>query len=1000
VAATIAASEAGHLPNGPANSDPALDPAVPIPFEELLLPFLQVARRQLRVQAGSGHSLFSPAAWMTVERALLIRLARLAGETLMLEFSIFRDQEGSLSDELLRFAGAPPKRELYDQFVARFHANPAVFFKEYTVLARLLSVVTAQWVEAQVELLERLAVDLPEISRIFEWANLPVEVMTIQAGLSDPHRGGRQVCSLVFAGGAKVVYKPKDLGLEAAFAGLLAWVNQRGGVLPLKSLRLLNRRSHGWVEFVEHRPCADAEAGRRYYRRAGMLLGLVYLLEGNDCHLENLIAAGDQPVLVDLETVPHPFLPGFSQGVTDASNLAETMLWDSVLRTGMLPGWIWGRERGVAVDRSGLGGQAGGEDSEHRFTWIRTNTDAMEWRREPVPAQAYLNLPRLDGTPLRVDAHEAEIIAGFVELHRLLREHRHALLAEDGPLAAFGGQTARFVHRPTRTYAHILQRSLSPRCLRDGIDQSIEIDLLARVFLPGGPGSPDSKAPVCWPVVVAERIALAGGDIPFFTASTSGHELPASAGAVIRNCFPESCCERIQARLRALDEADAERQTSLIRGSFFAWRTVEVGENTAGTTPVTASEFSPEKLLGAARAIGEEIAALAIRGQDGSVEWIAPQINLETRRYQFQRLGFGMHSGAGGVSLFLGALHQVFGAGVFRELARGALQPLLETFRQPEQRRAAARVMGLGAGGGLGGVLHTLARTGMFLQDETLIAAACGAVSLVEPELATGPAPHDVLLGMAGAILGLITVHEVAGDQAALERGRRLGRVLLANRVPGPSGHRAWAGLRSPPLAGFSHGAAGIAYTLTRLYRAGRDEEFLAAAAEAVAFEQTVFDPERKNWPDLTGVRAGTPDPQGQFRVGWCHGAPGVALGRLGMLEVADNAAWRADVEVALQTTLASGLEDWDFLCCGNLGRAETLLTAARQLGRPELETVARNHAMHIVDRARGRGGFGLQSQMPKEVYNPGFLLGTSGIGYMLLRIACPDRLPSMLRWE
>jgi lantibiotic modifying enzyme len=33
-------------------------------------------------------------------------------------------------------------------------------------------------------------------------------------------------------------------------------------------------------------------------------------------------------------------------------------------------------------------------------------------------------------------------------------------------------------------------------------------------------------------------------------------------------------------------------------------------------------------------------------------------------------------------------------------------------------------------------------------------------------------------------------------------------------------------------------------------------------------------------------------------------------------------------------------------------------------------------------------------------VYNPGLFQGMAGIGYQLLRLACPDELPSLLLWE
>ena len=45
---------------------------------------------------------------------------------------------------------------------------------------------------------------------------------------------------------------------------------------------------------------------RRFYHRQGALLALLYVLDGTDMHYENLIAVGEQPVLVDVETLFHP----------------------------------------------------------------------------------------------------------------------------------------------------------------------------------------------------------------------------------------------------------------------------------------------------------------------------------------------------------------------------------------------------------------------------------------------------------------------------------------------------------------------------------------------------------------------------------------------------------------------------------------------------------------------------------------------------------------------
>ena len=53
----------------------------------------------------------------------------------------------------------------------------------------------------------------------------------------------------------------------------------------------------------------------RFYRRAGHLLCLMYVSSSTDFHDENLVACGEFPVPIDLETVfnPEPFDAGESR---------------------------------------------------------------------------------------------------------------------------------------------------------------------------------------------------------------------------------------------------------------------------------------------------------------------------------------------------------------------------------------------------------------------------------------------------------------------------------------------------------------------------------------------------------------------------------------------------------------------------------------------------------------------------------------------------------------
>jgi lantibiotic modifying enzyme len=131
---------------------------------------------------------------------------------------------------------------------------------------------------------------------------------------------------------------------------------------------------------------------------------------------------------------------------------------------------------------------------------------------------------------------------------------------------------------------------------------------------------------------------------------------------------------------------------------------------------------------------------------------------------------------------------------------------------------------------------------------------------------------------------------------------------------------------------------------------------------------------------------------------GWCHGAAGIGLARVGCLELIDDGEFIGEIEAALVTTRDARLSPLDHLCCGNLGRTDFLLTAGLRLGRPELTGLARDRAATVLARSEARSGFTWLSG--DDSINPSLFQGIAGIAYQLLRLAKPAALPSVLLWD
>src|SRR5262249_12255115 len=147
---------------------------------------------------------------------------------------------------------------------------------------------------------------------------------------------------------------------------------------------------------------------------------------------------------------------------------------------------------------------------------------------------------------------------------------------------------------------------------------------------------------------------------------------------------------------------------------------------------------------------------------------------------------------------------------------------------------------------------------------------------------------------------------------------------------------------------------AGFAYALASLAVETGREDFAAAATECIDFENSSFNRQRSNWPDLRAE-----DGKG-WPCQWCHGAPGIGLGRIGMARLprVGNAVLKADVESAIESTRVAWPSSLDTLCCGTLGSIEFLCEAGVMLGRSELLDLARRHMAEVVQQAAVAGDY------------------------------------------
>ena len=337
-------------------------------------------------------------------------------------------------------------------------------FKKFPVLASLWSQVISQWRQYVMEVLLRFTLDRSALSRAFFSGRPIARILDLNCNLSDWHNSGRTVARLQCEAGF-IIYKPRSGAGEWEWFSLLESMNKQSFRPKLRPVQVLRRKGYCWMEYVEALPCRDEAAVRRFYERIGGLIAAAYLLRAVDCHRDNAIACGEDPVLVDADALWH----------VSSLTAAQPPL-DLLYRTGFFPN----SRRASLQSRSSILG--------------RTTRGK--------------HLPRIDGKPVSPGPYAREIVSGFTRGWRSIlgtRERRSAFLRQ---LRRIRSRERRWIYWATEKYGAIRQASIQPAVLRSGKKRNRLIT-----------GS-CTRPIVSSATVRAEIEALKRLDIPYFPRTT------------------------------------------------------------------------------------------------------------------------------------------------------------------------------------------------------------------------------------------------------------------------------------------------------------------------------------------------------------------------------------------------------------------------------------------------------------------------------------------------
>jgi hypothetical protein len=410
--------------------------------------------------------------------------------------------------------------------------------------------------------------------------------------------------------------------------------------------------------------------------------------------------------------------------------------------------------------------------------------------------------------------------------------------------------------------------------------------------------------------------------------------------------------------------------------------------------------------------IGEQLCQSAFWDRGGSVcNWVGRATSERAKpggpiTPTALALGPDVYCGSAGIALFLAQLHALAPDARFRRTAAGAIARSILQFGRSPPKEPLSALSYFSGDLGAGYVASRVAK------ETEHVELSVGAESILDRVVEGAARPHmfDVIGGNAGAIPALLWLSRVPAYARCRSLAMALGEELCATAARSAatchwqSNTESDSRAESGPLLGFSHGAAGMGLALLELHGVTGRADFRETARGAFAYVDSQFDRKQGNWPDVE-LKAEAPGAgvTPNFSVAWCHGAPGIALARLRAAALDPDCRENhvAMARLGIETTLRAIEKSLEYpradtsLCHGLAGLGEVLLFASEALGDSSYKARAVALAETLIARHGASGDWpsGVVSGGP----NPSLMLGLAGVGYWLLRLHNPTRVPSPL---
>lgn len=933
-------------------------------FESIILDFLteiegvldRFCRECPTVQCRTDNILFHAGQTM---RDLLIELCirTLVGE-------IYEQKEHLVGDTA---------EQRYQYFLKELQENNCKkLFSKWPELGWLVKNRLDNTIFALAEFFERLKTDKFEIEQ--EFGITIKEICYVSIGEGDTHSHGKTVFILHCNDNVNVVYKPHSLYNDVLYSQVQHWFNmQSEQKRKLVHPKVITRDDYGWQEYVSFKECdSDADIDKYMYR-LGSILFVSYLLGCTDLHVENIIAHGEYPVVIDTETM---FFNAYSfQGMLmEKANGWEKMLSSSVFSSLLLPFDLVAKKKLDYVDISGILGGAITTNSKKIKTQVVINkgTDDIRFSEQEIEPNVgnTHNIPMYRGEKVNAGDYTEHLICGFSNAYMLLLNKKSDFLSF---VASMDFSKGRFrqIFRNTNLYVRYLLSTYHPFYLSSSQERKNVYEHLK--------GKKGYTSKMHEEFVQLEIEQLMQDDVPCFYALYNSKAVFSAYGEKIQDFYSRTIEEHFLERIENLNHIDQYRQIYFIKcalatDSYSSHEFLELPKNICAFEK---TEDNIQCIIKWIYDLREEYFRVPSKMNELWQYYCISQ-NSESRRLEVEPPD--LYAGIGS-TLFYIQLHRMYGQDD-AQVAQMLVNELGNLFGSTVTNFSST-LTNVGLFTGAGSIVYLNYYAYKVYGDPRYLERMNRVCEEIIERIDGFECSADIVSGYAGLIVFSLN---------AWIKDKSLNRLFELAVCCGEKLYKIHCEKGIPLQSGLAHGYAGVSLAFIMLGTITEKQTLYALGTDLIAQERQLYCPATDTWTicgEAIDMNA------------WCYGAAGILVARtiaLDYVSPADRLWIEADIQACLKRMLKdlNKPDDLDILCHGLVGNLDILLWYARKKHDYELNDVVTSVTANLVDRIKHHGVYyGNSANVP----NISFMLGLTGLGYFFERFL-DKTIPSVLAFE